>query len=125
MDLNFTTSSVDAKVVVEAYGLYKEAKFREAIPVLHAILDVEPNNWQARLFLAVCQFETAQPAAAQRAFRHIYDNCPDAGVKQRACLALQFVNSELQRKTSAVPLEFGDVVQRAKPEVAVLRKLVG
>jgi len=111
MDLNITTSQLDASVAVKAHKLYKTGKYAEAIPVLLDILDIEPLNWHARLFLAVSYFKTGQVAAAQRAFRFVYEKCTDTELKQKACLALQSVNGQLQ-STKQIPAEFGSLAER-------------
>ena len=103
MDFSINTSQVDAMVALKAYTLYKSAQYSDAIPVLEAILDFEPKNWQARLFLAACWFKTNQPMTAQRALKFVHDNCPDAELKQKAALALEFIQaSNGQPKQSAM-----------------------
>jgi thioredoxin-like negative regulator of GroEL len=111
MDLNIKTEQIDASVALVAHRLYKEGQYREAIPVLQDILDMEPLNWQCRLFLAACYFKTAQPMAAERALRFVYEKCPDESLKQKACFAMQAVNAATAKKIF-VPLEFGALEER-------------
>lgn len=112
MDLQITTTQLDVSVALNAYRLYKAGEHSQAIPVLQDILDAEPNNHQARLFLGSCFFKSGQNFASQGAFRYVFQNAADPDIRQKACLALQIVNSALQRKTSEIPLEFGALVSR-------------
>ncbi len=107
MDLSINTSEVDVAVALEAYGHYKSGRYKDAIPLLQNILDVEPNNWQARLFLAASFFKTGLPMAAQRAFRFVFQSCPDDGLRQKACLGFQFVNASITSEQTPLPAEFG------------------
>ncbi len=111
MDLAITTTQIDASVAMQAYRLYKDGKYSEAIPVLQQILDFEPRNWHARLFLSASYFKTNQPMAAERGFRAVFENCPEEELKQKACFALQSV-AAATAKIIQVPAEFGTVVER-------------
>ncbi len=107
MDLSIRTSEVDVAVALQAHGHYKAGHYKEAIPLLQNILDLEPNNWQARLFLAASFFKTGLPMASQRAFRYVFQSCPDEGLRQKACLGFQFVNASICSEQTPLPAEFG------------------
>jgi tetratricopeptide (TPR) repeat protein len=96
MEFTVNTTFLDANSALQAYRDYKLGNFDEAIAGLIPILDVEPRNWQARLFLGVCYYKTGQKFGALRAFRFVYDNCTDNELKQKACMALQSVKSEVE-----------------------------
>ncbi len=124
MDLHLTTSQIDASVALLAYQLYKEGKCKEAIPVLLDILDVEPKNWHARLFLGACYTKTDQPGAAQRCFRFVYEGVEDSVLKQKACFALQAVTADMQNKTLEIPPEFGGVADRLKTTASRIDSII-
>lgn len=107
MDLAISTSEIDITVAIQAYGHYKSGQYKAAIPLLQSILDFEPENWQARLFLAACFFKTGLPMAAQRAFRTILQSCPDEELRLKACQAFQFVNASIASEQTPIPAEFG------------------
>jgi tetratricopeptide (TPR) repeat protein len=108
MDLQFTTTQVDATVALNAYKLYKSGDYAQAILVLIEILDTEPTNWHGRLYLGASYFKTGQTMAAARALRYVYEKTPDLLLKQKACLALQVVNATINEKTNRLSPEFGE-----------------
>jgi hypothetical protein len=111
MDL-FTTTQLDASVALNAYKLYKAGNYQEAIPCLQNILDMEPANWQARLFLGASFHHLGQNWSAQSAFRYVWDNCTDADLRKKACLALQTIAATVAKKPEQTPLEFSSVQER-------------
>ncbi len=111
----FNTIIFDASKALAGYRLYKEGKYRDAIPLLHEILDTEPQNWYVRLLLAASFSKTGQEMAAERGFRYVMQNCPDAEIKQKACLALQAVNAVMNQKNIEIPPEFGQLADRILP----------
>ena len=123
MSTPLTTREIDTTNVLSAYRLYKANMFREATSLLLEILDFEPQNWQARLFLAACYLKTGQPGAAQRSFRMVYDNCPDADLKQRACLALQLASAKLQQN-AGVPIELANVRDKMPAPVIKIEHII-
>lgn len=111
MDITFNTKNVDASVALKALKHYRAREYQPALVCLLEILDFEPNNWDARLMLAVCYYKTNQMAAAQRAFRHIWQNCKVDDIRATACDGLQAATAAL-KKDEPVPLEFGACVER-------------
>jgi tetratricopeptide (TPR) repeat protein len=102
-----TTSQVDASLGVNACQAFAAGDYKKAQTYLLEILDYEPNNWLARFYLATCYAKTNQLYAAQRAFRHIFDNTNDAEIRSKACLMLQRVSGEIMEAGSNKPSEFG------------------
>lgn len=111
MEITFNTKIVDIAVALNALKLYRTKNYKDAISYLVEILDVEPRNWDARLMLSACYYKTKQYAAAQRAFRFLYDNCPEEDVRSRAREGLQATNALLEKKVE-LPAEFGSYVAR-------------
>ena len=106
MDRQVTTSQVDASLGVNACKAYADGDYKKATQHLLDILDVEPQNWLARYYLAVCYSKTNQAFAAQRAARLIYEKCPDEEIKQKACFLVQATASTFHSQTEK-PAEFG------------------
>lgn len=102
-----TTSQVDASLGVNACNAYAAGDYKKAQTLLLEILDMEPNNWLARFYLATCYAKTNQLFAAQRAFRHIYENTDDTDIRAKAVLMLQRVSGEIMEGGSKKPAEFG------------------
>lgn len=109
MDLKreLTTSQVDPSLGLRACKAFSDGDYTAAQRLLIDILDVEPNNWLARFYLATCYAKTNQLLAAQRAFRHIFEKCTDQEIKSKACLMLQRVTGEIMEGGSKKPAEFG------------------
>ena len=107
MEITFNTKNAEASVAVKAMQLYKNKQFKEAIPVLHDILDCEPNNWYGRLILGACYYKTQQYLAAQRLFRFLNETCPEREVRLKALEALRSTNTMLDGGTHDIPAEFG------------------
>jgi len=124
MDFRITTTQLDATVAVKACGLYKEGRFRDAIPVLQDILDMEPRNWQAKLYLGACYYQTGQLAASQRAFRAVYTTCDDNELKQKACMALQAVTAEMEGRSCSTPAEFSGMAERLRKPLVEIESLM-
>lgn len=104
----FTTSQVDATLGVNACNAYAAGDYKNAQKYLQEILDMEPNNWLARFYLATCYAKTDQLYAAQRAFRYIYEKSTDPELKSKAVMMLQRVTGHIEEGGGASkPLEFG------------------
>lgn len=97
MELTFNTQSVDVSVALKALNLYRAGEFQEAIGSLAEVVDAEPQNWQARLMMAVCYYKTNQNFAAQRGFRFIYDNSTDPESKKQALAGLHATNAKINK----------------------------
>ena len=111
MQLYITTTQIDTTLALKAYRLYKAAQYNDAIPVLQEILDVEHKNWQARLFLAACFFQTGQMITAERAFTYVYESCTDVELRRTANLALQTLRATRTKEVD-IPPEFGALAER-------------
>lgn len=109
MSNTFNTLVHNLSTVVNVVNLYQSGKFRDAIALLQEILDVEPNNWDARLMLAVCFYKTGQVAAAHRAFQLIVEKTTDLGIRQKALEGVDVTRAKLlgHHVPTAMPAEFG------------------
>jgi hypothetical protein len=116
MNLTFNTQNADASIALKALQQYRSAEFLQAIETLTDVLDMEPHNWQARLMLAVCYYKTTQYLPAERAFRLVYDQAPEADIRRKGLEGLLATKSKLERKTVECPPEFGTYVERNMPE---------
>ncbi len=103
----FTTTQADVSLGVNACAAYASGDFKKAQVFLLEILDIEPNNWLARFYLATCYMKTDQLYAAQRAFRMIYEKTNDAELKSKACSLMQRVSGEMIEGGPRKPTEFG------------------
>lgn len=109
MSNTFNTLISDLSVVVEAINLYQAGRFREAMSALLQLLDTEPNNWDARLMLAVCYYKTGQIASAHRAFSLIVEKTDSLEIRLKALEGAELMTAKLEGRNThaAMPPEFG------------------
>jgi tetratricopeptide (TPR) repeat protein len=123
MDFAFKTTEINIGAAMSAYTLYKQSRYQEALPFLIEILNIEPKNWQARLFAGACYFKIGQPLAAERAIQFVYENTSDDVLKQKACFALQTIRSARQASRMSTP-EFGELMHRTQLPVATIESII-
>ncbi len=115
MKLTFNTMIADVSVALGAINSYHAGRFDDAINHLHSILDLEPNNWDARLMLAACYYRTRQWAASHRVFELIANRTDSAAIRQKALEGLQVTTAKLNKwngSNTSIPEEFGCYVER-------------
>ena len=117
MNLTFNTNNTDSSIVVKALQQYRSGAFEQAVKSLVDILDSEPNNWQARLMLAVCYYRTNQLFAAERAFRSVYEQADDKETRQKGLEGLQSTKAKMQMNMVGCPDEFRSHFERGLPQV--------
>jgi hypothetical protein len=115
VNLTFNTQNVSASVALKALQHYRAHEFQQAINSLLDVLDSEPDNWQARLMLAVCYYKTTQLLAAERAFRAVYEKATTPEMREMGCEGLRATRAKLERKSIDCPPEFGEYSQRRLP----------
>lgn len=93
-------------LALRALKLYDDGDFCQAVKPLIEVLDAEPNNWQARLMLGSCYYNTGSFAAAQRAFQFTYEKCADEKLKRQAFEGWQACKLKLDNPASPLP-DFG------------------
>ncbi|MBX9569276.1 MAG: tetratricopeptide repeat protein [Candidatus Obscuribacterales bacterium] len=96
MSNTFNTLVSNLSTVVNAVNLYQSGRYRDAISSLQELLDLEPNNWEARLMLAVCFYKTGQLGAAHRAFDLIVERTTDLDIRQKALEGTEVTRAKLQ-----------------------------
>jgi thioredoxin-like negative regulator of GroEL len=115
MSNTFNTLISDLSVVVEAINFYQAGRFREAMSALLQLLDTEPENWDARLMLAVCYYKTGQIASAHRAFTLIVEKTNSLEIRHKALEGAELMSVKMQGGNSfsaAMPAEFGCHVEQ-------------
>jgi hypothetical protein len=105
MQFTLDTQILDVSVVLNALTSYRDGNYQRAAAQLLEILDMEPNNWQARLMLGGCHYKTGEFASAQRVFRFLSDKCPEQDVRSKAQEGLLACNVKI--RPVEIPAEFG------------------
>lgn len=109
MQLTFNTLVVDISAALNAIKLYQAGEFQKAIDSIQCVLDLEPNNWDARLMLAACYYKTGQFASAHRAFQLICDRTTCEEVRAKAKEGAEVTAAKITGNhiRPAIPAEFG------------------
>lgn len=94
-------------IMETATQAFNEGDYVRAEKLLIDVVDMEPDNWLARYYLAICYAKNKQVYAAQRAFRVLYDRSTDKEIRSKACSMLQRINSEIHEGPGKRPIEFG------------------
>ena len=103
---SFNTQNVNITVALNAMENYRNKDYKEAVPNLIHVLDVEPQNWQARLMLGACYYKLGQYFAAMCAFRLVSDKATDSAIKAEARRGLIACSGKGQERAKS-PEEFG------------------
>lgn len=117
MDIRITTVNLDISVALRAINAFKNGDYPAAMEALTAILDSEPMNWQARLFLAISLFRTGQIAASQRTFQYICDNSSDVYICRKAQQGLECIRTSASVKTVQAGVDVQGAYQFLDPEM--------
>lgn len=91
-------TSVSNEELVNAGVLaYKTRDFQTAIKCLLEATDLDPRHWRGKLYLAMSYYNT-NDLLAVGLFRHLKEDCTDAGIRQKAETALTALKSETKGK---------------------------
>lgn len=83
-----------------AISAFRAGDYIKSTKWMLAVLDDEPGNWTARICLGIGYFKLKQYSSAQRAFRYVWDNCPDKQLKGQSCLAMQAAAARIEKACS-------------------------
>ena len=119
MQLTFNTQNVNVAVALKALDSYRSGQYKQTSVALIEVLDVEPQNWDARLMLGACYYKMGQYFSAQCAFRMICERATDAGVRGRAQEGLLASGRKIGKREDTPP-EFGSCAVRQDFAVAWL-----
>jgi tetratricopeptide (TPR) repeat protein len=115
MKLTFNTLIGDGSIALRAIRNYRAGAYKDAVVDLQSVLDLEPQNWNARLMLGACYFRMEQWFAAQSAFQFINDKSNEPDMRSRALEGLNAVSTKVNKRTVAqFPAEFGNFVDHYK-----------
>ena len=112
--LTFNTTSLDVSVALNAVRYYQSGNFQQAIDSLQLVLDVEPNNWDARLMLGACYYKSGQFVSAHRVFQFIADKTDKPQIRTKAAEGAQVCAAKLDNRLTmpgVIPAEFGCYVE--------------
>lgn len=85
-------------LINDGVAAYRDRDFSKGIRILFEVIDQEPRNWRAKLYLAMCYYQSGEIFTAVHHFRFLKDSCPDAEIRNKAESALAVLSSQMQAK---------------------------
>jgi hypothetical protein len=73
---------------------YRNQDFKTAIQYLQEVLESEPQNWRAKLYLGMAFFHSGEAIMATGQFRSLINTCTDPDIQKKAAAAMQALNSQ-------------------------------
>jgi hypothetical protein len=92
------------ELYASGFAAYNAGNYKTAIEQLQKVVDRQPNNWRAKLYLSVSHFKSGDVLLANFGLRAICNNCPDPEIKQLAqttAQTLQMMKMESQLEITA------------------------
>jgi len=86
------------EMVDDGVTAYRDGNFMQAVQILQQVLDEEPRNWRAKLYLAMSHYHAGETFTAYGHFRFLLDNCTDHEIRNKAESAAIAINSALKNK---------------------------
>jgi cytochrome c-type biogenesis protein CcmH/NrfG len=77
---------------------YRNNRFRDAIELLLQVIDYEPSNWMARLYLGMSYEKSGRTTDAHRLFKRLSGECPDEHIRNKAENFLPLIEAEMRRR---------------------------
>ena len=87
-----------AGLVDDGVAAYRDRDYSKGIRLLFEAIDQDPRHWRAKLYLAMCYYQSGEIFTAVHHFGFLKNNCPDVDVRQRAEAALAALSSQMQSK---------------------------
>ncbi|MBX9571772.1 MAG: hypothetical protein K2X77_22965 [Candidatus Obscuribacterales bacterium] len=85
-----------AALAISAYSFYRNGFFHEAQLAVQEVLNLEPMNFQAKLFLAACLQNLGKTEDAKAALRAVYENSKEEYLREKAQMGM----ADLEQATS-------------------------
>lgn len=77
-----------AALAMSAYNFYRNGFFNEAQMAVQEVLNLEPENFQAKLFLAACLHNLGKTEDAKAALLAVYENSPEDYLREKAQMGI-------------------------------------
>ncbi len=77
-----------AALAISAYNFYRNGFFNEAQVAVQEVLNLEPTNFQAKLFLAACLHNLGKTEDAKAALLAVYENSPEDYLREKAQMGI-------------------------------------
>jgi thioredoxin-like negative regulator of GroEL len=80
---------------------FQQKNFALAIELLTIVLDEQPQNWLAKLYLAMSYFSNGDIVLAAGHFRVLCNKCEDPSIQAKAKSALSAIDAQLIKGSQA------------------------
>jgi cytochrome c-type biogenesis protein CcmH/NrfG len=82
----------------ESFNLGLEAyQNREYAQAIEYLLEVDPQQWDAQLYLGMSYYMAGRHIDARNKFAHMRDNCPVTPLREKALSAYLMVHSKIRQ----------------------------
>jgi tetratricopeptide (TPR) repeat protein len=75
---------------------FRHGRYSDAVELLLQVVDAEPENWLAKLYLATAYGKDGRFSDSQRLFKRMSTDCPDAQLKAKALDGLRIVEEQMK-----------------------------
>lgn len=83
-----------AEEIEKAKGHYRDRNFKRALEEFEKILDVDREQWECQLYLAMCSYKLGQLNSSMQRFRMITERCPVKDIRDKAEVAMVPIKKE-------------------------------
>lgn len=87
------------KLIEDAKAAYRDRDFKSAMDRFSRVMDMDKNQWDCNLYLAMCYYKVGMIQMSVQKFRWIADNCPDKEIRGKALAAMGPVQKEAMSMT--------------------------
>lgn len=87
------TSKTPRELIDSGMAAYRKQQYQDSVQLLTEGVQMEPLNWQARLYLGIAHLHLGDTQDAQRHLAFVRDGCTDANFKQKAATALSAIGT--------------------------------
>lgn len=82
---------------------YRAGEFEQAIAAFSEIIDVLPDEWNSRLYLAMALYKVGQRHEAAEQIQFIKNRCPDPEIRAKADSSGRLITVEINKPAPTAP----------------------
>ncbi len=85
--------------IEKAKSHYRDRNFQGAMEAFERIIDIDRDQWECHLYLAMCSYKLGQVHTSMQRFRSIIERCPIKDVRDKAQVAMGPIQQEARSMT--------------------------
>lgn len=75
---------------------YRHGRYSDAVELLLTVVDADPNNWLAKLYLATAYGKDGRLTDSQRLFKRMTIDCPEPSLRIKAEDGLRIIEQQMK-----------------------------